>query len=81
MDTLIEKLVLSVFGGGPQAIVAILIIFIILLCMDRRRLLDEINKKDEKIEKIIDDYHKGNISLTEALVSLRLVLYEIKSQL
>ena len=81
MDTIIEKLLLALFNGGPQAISAVLVLVIGLLFMERRRLLKEITKKDDKIDKIIDDYYKGNMTLTEALNSLKMVLYEIKGKL
>lgn len=81
MDTIIEKLLLALFNGGPEAIIAVLLIVIILLILERKRLISEITKKDEKIDKIIDDYYKGNMTLSEALNSLKLVLYEIKSKL
>ncbi len=81
MDAIIEKLLLALFNGGPQAIIAVLLMVIIGLFLERRRLLAELIKKDEKIDKIIDDYYKGNMTLTEALNSLKSVLYEIKSKL
>ena len=81
MDSLIQKLLDTLLSGGPAAIVAILVFMIIALLWERHRLLGEITKKDEKIEKIIDDYYKGNMTLSEALISLKLVLYEIKSKL
>lgn len=40
-----------------------------------------LEQKDAKIELIINDYHKGNISLVEALNSLKMVMVEIKSRL
>ena len=66
--------------GGPSAILAILVLIIVVLIFDRRRLLSEITKKDEKIDKIVDDYYKGNLTLSEALNSLKSVLYEIKGK-
>lgn len=81
MDTIIEKLITILFGGGPQAISAFLLIVVGLLIYERMRLLKEITKKDDKIDKIIDDYYKGNMTLTEALNSLKMVLYEIKGKL
>lgn len=81
VDTIIEKLLLALFNGGPQAIIAVLLMVIIGLFLERRRLLGELLKKDEKIDKIIDDYYKGNMTLSDALNSLKSVLYEIKSKL
>ena len=81
MDAIYEKLVKALFEGGPPAIIAVLTLIIVALFFERKRLLDELTKKDSKIEKIIDDYYRGNLSLSEALTSLKIVLYEIKAKL
>ncbi len=81
MDAIFEKLMLALLGGGPTAIIAVLIIAIFALAMERKRLLKEIEKKDDKIDKIIDDYYKGNMTISEAFNSLKLVLFEIKGKL
>jgi hypothetical protein len=81
LESLIEKLIGALLGGGPQAIIAILLLFITVLILDRRRLVKEIEKKDDRIDKIVDDYHKGNLTLSETLGSLKIVLYEIKSRI
>ncbi len=52
-----------------------------MLLLDRRRLTAEISRKDEKIEKIVEDYNKGNMTITQALAVLREVLVEIKGRL
>lgn len=80
MDAITEKLLSALFEGGPSAIIAILVIGIVFLFYERRRLLGEVTKKDAKIDKIIDDYYRGNLSLSDALTSLKIVLYEIKSK-
>ena len=83
MDKIIELIVSALFGGGPPEllIIAGLLIAVSALLMDRRRLLVEIKKKDDKIDKIIDDYYQGNMTLSEALNSLKSVLYEIKGKI
>jgi hypothetical protein len=81
LESLIEKLIGALLGGGPQAIIAILLLFITILILERRRLLKEMEKKDERINGIVDDYHKGNMTLAEALHSLKLVLYEVKAKI
>lgn len=81
MEALFEKLIGALLSGGPQAIIAILLLFITVLILERRRLLQSIDKKDERIDKIVDEYHKGNMTLSEALNGLKLVLYEVKSKL
>lgn len=54
---------------------------IAMLLLDRHRLVKDNSRKDEKIERIVDDYYKGNLTLTEALNSLKTVLYEIRLKL
>lgn len=81
MGEIFEKLFLMVITGGESAIIAFLIIAVVGLLVERRRLLKKLDKNEEKIDKIIDDYYKGNMTLSEALNSLKLVLYEIKGKL
>ena len=81
MDAIYDKLLAAALGGGPQAVIAILMLIIVVLVLDRKRLVKEIEKKDEKLEKIVDDYYKGNLTLTEALNSMKLLLYELKGGL
>jgi hypothetical protein len=81
MDGIFAKLIDAIQHGGMAGVVSILLGFIILLIYDRHRLESEIVKKDEKIEKIVENYYQGNITITEALHSLRLVLTEIKGKL
>lgn len=80
MDNILGMLVAAVLHGGPETI-AVLILIIILLLFHIRHLTRELAKKDERLAKIVDDYYQGNITLAEALNSLRLVLYEIKIQI
>lgn len=51
------------------------------LLIERKQLMADNKKKEEKIDKIVDDYYRGNLTLTEALNSLKLVLHEIKGRL
>jgi cell division protein FtsL len=81
LDSVIEKLLITLLGGGPTAIIAVLVIIIVFLVMERKRLLKEIEKKDDKIDRIIDDYYKGNMTISEAFNSLKMVLFEIKGKL
>lgn len=78
---IISLLVTTVLGGGGGAVVALLIAMIVFLIWDRMRLTKTIDTKDERIDKIITDYNEGNISITEALNNLRLILAEIKERL
>lgn len=81
VDTIIQNLLEKLIAGGPGAVIAALLLVIVAQWFDRKQLHATIQRKDEKIEKIIDDYYKGNLSLTEALTSLRNVLFEIRSRL
>jgi hypothetical protein len=81
MESALNVILQALMGGGPGAIIALLVAFIGLLCWHIRQLSKDVEKKDTKIEKILDDYHKGNLTLTEALTSLKMVLVEIKAKL
>ena len=81
MDTIFQSLIPMIISGGQGAIVAILVVVIVFLFIERKRLIHDIEKKENKIDKIIEDYYKGNISLTEALNSLRIIMIELKSEL
>jgi hypothetical protein len=81
LESLIEKLLGLILNGGPTALIAVLVMIILFLWFERKRLLHEVEKKDDKIDRIIDDYSKGNVTLGEALNSLKFVLYEIKGRL
>jgi hypothetical protein len=74
----INKVVDAVLGGGP-GVMAVLLILIGFLLWDRWRMTKEITRYQDRIDKIIDDYHQGNLTLADALNSLKLVLYEIKA--
>lgn len=82
MDGVIGS-ILSVMtsGNGAQALPIIMGLIIWHLLDERKKLIAEIEKKDERIDKIVDDYHRGNLTLTEALNSLKLVLFEIKGKI
>jgi predicted Holliday junction resolvase-like endonuclease len=69
------------FKGGPEAIIALLILIIAALFIEIRRLRTEIKSREEKLDKIVDDYHKGNLTIAEAMNSLKFVLAEIKGKL
>ncbi len=85
MENLLASL-MSLLNSGKaldgQSIIPIIMGLIIWhLLQERKKLVADSEKKDERLEKIIDDYHKGNLTLTEAFHSLRLVLVEIKSKI
>lgn len=88
MKEIITTGIQALMGGGPEAIVFGLIIVIVLILVDRQRLLSSlskkdklIGKKDEKIDQIIEDYYRGNMTLADALNQLRNVLTDIKSKI
>ena len=83
MDGVIGSILSILTSGksGAEILPVIMGLIIWHLLVERKRLVEEIQKKDDKIDKIIDDYYKGNLTLTEALNSLKLVLWEIRGKL
>lgn len=77
----IDKIITAAGAGGPQAIIAILILIIAGLLYDRHGRLEEIKSKDAKLDKIITDYFTGSMTLAEALNSLKIVLYELRASI
>lgn len=85
MDKAIDFFITNGFGalvlGGPKGIILLLVAFIAYLLWHQKILVAEINKKDERINGIIEDYNKGNVTIAEALNQLKLVLVEIRVKL
>lgn len=51
-----------------------LIITIIGLITDRKRIIADLKAKEIKIDRMIDDYYKANIQVSEALASIKQLL-------
>jgi len=81
VDTLISNLIGLLLSGGPHAISAILLLIIIMLLFDRRRLIADLSRKEDKLDKIIDDYYRGNLTIADAMNSLKSVLFEIRQKI
>lgn len=81
MNDLIKSVVEMIAKGDVGALVVLLLCIIGALGWYCFRLTKLLEKKDEKIYKIIDDYSKNNITITEAMNGLKLVLIEIKAKL
>jgi short subunit fatty acids transporter len=80
METFL-KFIEILLSGDMRAIVLILAAIIVALIWDRLKIMKQLADKDEKVEKILAEYHKGNMTLAEALNNVRMVLYEIKGKL
>lgn len=81
MEELFTVGLTALLSGGPGAVMILLVAIIGWLLLDRKSLKDENIRKDAKFDKILDDYYRGNITITEALNSLKIVLAEIKGKL
>lgn len=76
-----SSMVKHIFDGGLTGVVAVLILAISFLLYDRKRLITEISDKEDKLEKVTEDYYKGTITISEAFNSLNVILTELKSKL
>ncbi len=74
MDQIPQQLINALLGGGGQAVVAVLIITIIGLLADRKRMIADLKAKETRIDRIIDDYYKANVQISEALASVKQLL-------
>jgi hypothetical protein len=71
MEQILQQLITITVGGGVQAVTALLFMVIVAVCLDRKRLIAENKAKAERIDKIIDDYYKASLHVSEALVSIK----------
>jgi hypothetical protein len=74
VEQFLPQLVTTLLGGGAQAVVAVLVVTIIGLLSDRKRTLADLKAKEARIDRMIDDYYKANIQVTEALGSIKQLL-------
>jgi|JTFO01.1.fsa_nt_gb hypothetical protein len=80
MSDILDYLLKVISGDGGTG-AAFLLIAIGALVYERQRLLKVIDEKEAKIDKIMDDFIKGNFTLTQALTELKTVLAEIRGRL
>lgn len=59
--------------GGPSAIIAILVRIIATLLYDRRRLISDIDKAHTKVDRFVEDYHQGTLTLSDAFTSIEVI--------
>lgn len=81
MENAVMLILEAIVGGGPGAIIAILTSLNVVFGFFIYKLWGQLNKRDDKIDKIIEDYSKNNITITEALNGLKMVLVEIKAKI
>jgi ABC-type antimicrobial peptide transport system permease subunit len=81
MGDMITAVIQLIAKGDSAALIGVLLVLIIGMGWLIYRLVKQNEKKDEKIYKIIDDYAKNNITMAEAMNSIKVVLVEIKAKL
>lgn len=77
----IQSIIKMIVAGDTGSIIVILLGIISVLGWYCWKLLKQVEKKDEKVYKIIDDYSKNNITMTDALNGIKTVLIEIKAKI
>ena len=81
MDEMIEYLVKNIISGGSGAVISILLIIIVCLIYIIRKMTKTMEAKDDKNDKIINDYYRITLQVSETIKSLKEVLLEIRSKL
>lgn len=81
MGDIITAVIKLIAQGDSAALIGVLLVIIIGMGWLVYKLFKQNEKKDEKIYKIIDDYAKNNITMAEAMNSIKVVLVEIKAKL
>jgi hypothetical protein len=71
MEQLLQQLITVAVGGGTQAVTALLFLVLVGVYLDRKRLIAENQAKSERIEKIIDDYYKASLHVSESLGTIK----------
>lgn len=80
-DDIFVFLLKSIVSGGPGSVISFLLLGIGYLIWDRRNLTKSIEAKDDKLDKIINDYYRITLQVSETIKSLKEVLLEIRSRL
>lgn len=80
LDTVTEILDILV-TDSQSGIILLLLLFIVFLLWDRRKMQETIDKRDRQIARIADNYYKGNMKIVEALNQLKMLLIEIKGRI
>lgn len=81
ISSVIGALITFMITPGPGAIIALLVLAIVLIWIDRNRLIKTIEKKDDRIDRIIDQYYAGHLSLTDALGHIESAMLEMAKRL
>lgn len=81
MEPVFQELFKAILEGGPGAVTAVLLVVVAFLLLEVRRLRGEVQKKDERLDKIADDFYQSSMTLAEALNSLKVLLHEMKAKL
>jgi hypothetical protein len=58
-------------AAAPGALVALVLLFCVLLLFEQRRLLAELDKRDNRLDKIMHDHGERIAALTQALGAIR----------
>lgn len=84
-ESLIDKLVSSVLGGGAGGMIALLMLIIGLMIWDRIRLLNDLkhvtDSHKKELAELIDKYYSSRQDVKEAINEIKIVMAKIESKL
>lgn len=85
MEKALLTLLDQVIAGGPGAIIALLLAFSGFLVWDRLKLIKAMKNNSteykESLKQVVENYHRGQISMIEAFSEIRIILAKIEGRL
>ncbi len=80
-ETIVNTLLAVLRNEGSEATIALLLLVVGMALYDRHRIIKKLEKREEKIDQLLDDYYKGTKTLNETITSFKYMLIEIKARM
>ena len=81
IDSIISHVLTALTTGGIGAQIAIFVAIIAFLVWERNNLNKKLAKKEEKLEKVIQEYYESSEAIASALNSIKLALTKLGNKI